>query len=160
MGRSYRLYNPEFYERVMAKRLAGAVQERIDRDRRWRREKHQDERASTEGGTTDPRQANARDTAKQRAKAIDCGPLAREIIAEVAHRHRITFADVIGSSRKKDIVRARTEAIRKVADAKPDWSMGHIGRIFGGRDHTTILWALKKTGKPGEHWRRKSKGQA
>lgn len=73
---------------------------------------------------------------------------ARDIIAEVARRHGVKYGEILGPRGPRSITAVRTEAIREVADARPDLSMVAIGRIFG-RDHTTILHALRKTKKEG-----------
>ncbi len=70
----------------------------------------------------------------------------QEIIADMAHQHRLTYADVVSKSRRRDIVKARTEAIWALKDWKPELSLLQIGRIIGGRDHTTVLHALRKRG--------------
>ena len=74
---------------------------------------------------------------------------ARVIAMTVAARHGMTFELVAGASRNKRIVAVRDEAIRAVADARPDMSLPAIGRVFN-RDHTTILHSLRKTRAEGQ----------
>lgn len=70
---------------------------------------------------------------------------ARQLTRECAERHGFTYNDVIGGGRKKELVRARHEAMAAVYQAlSPAWSLPKIGMFFGGRDHTTVLHALKK----------------
>lgn len=69
----------------------------------------------------------------------------RDILAEFCFDHDITFAELSGRRRDRHLVALRDEAIRIVADARPDLSLPQLGRIFGGRDHTTILHSLRKT---------------
>ena len=76
----------------------------------------------------------------------------RDIIKGMAEAHGYTYAEIIGPRREKVLVKVRHACIRAVADQRPDYSLSMIGRLFQ-RDHTSILWALKKTARPGEHWR-------
>lgn len=69
--------------------------------------------------------------------------LAHVITRRVAAAHEVTFADIVGPCRRRRIVDARFCAIDRVARAT-GWSKARLGRFFGGRDHTTILWALRK----------------
>lgn len=68
------------------------------------------------------------------------------ILERVAARHDITVTRLISHDRRREVVLARDQAIYEVADAFPWMSLPHLGRIFGGRDHTTILHALRKSG--------------
>lgn len=70
---------------------------------------------------------------------------AREIISRVGALHGYTLAEITGPRLEKSLVQARFDAIKAVADARPDLSLPQIGRIFN-RDHTSILHALKKRG--------------
>jgi Bacterial dnaA protein helix-turn-helix len=67
-----------------------------------------------------------------------------QIIRDIAKKHGITYADIIGPNRKRKFVMARHEAIHAVKQACPTISLPKLGRMFGGRDHTTILHALQK----------------
>lgn len=69
----------------------------------------------------------------------------RALITRIAEDHGLTYADMIGKSRKRHIVAARYEAIWAVKDARPCMSLPKIGRLFG-KDHKTILHALNKRG--------------
>jgi chromosomal replication initiator protein len=46
--------------------------------------------------------------------------------------------------RMKKFVDARQEAMARIYRERPDISMVMIGKLLGGRDHTTVLSALKK----------------
>ncbi len=70
---------------------------------------------------------------------------ARQIIQQVAAAHGFTTEDVVGGGLKKKLVQARFDAIKAVADGRPDLSLPQIGHIFN-RDHTSIIHALKKRG--------------
>lgn len=61
--------------------------------------------------------------------------------------HAVDYAEIIGKSQKrKFIVPARDTLILEVKLAYPHLSLPQIGRIFGGRDHTTIIHSLRKLG--------------
>ena len=82
---------------------------------------------------------------------LDPEKLAREpkrIIARVALAFGVTAAEVLGRSRTRVIVRVRWAAIAEVRAAHPNYSLPHLGRLFG-QDHTTILNALRKMKKHG-----------
>ena len=71
----------------------------------------------------------------------------RALIAEIAERHEVSLADVLGPSRFQHVVRARFAAIRAVRQRYPEMSLPQLGRLFN-RDHTTILHALRKEPRP------------
>jgi chromosomal replication initiator protein len=75
-------------------------------------------------------------------------PKAREIIAEVAERYGLTFEDMIGPRRIKEISLARQEAIwtcRQVrrADGSHRFTLPFLGHLLN-RDHTTVLWGERQ----------------
>jgi len=89
-------------------------------------------------------------------------PLSSELIAEVIPRHRrsqqtsaeeiqervaeafgISRAELIGSSRAATPLRARQIAIFLTRDLT-DLSLPQIGRLYGGRDHTTVINSLRR----------------
>jgi hypothetical protein len=73
------------------------------------------------------------------------------LVAAIAKRHGVTYNDIMGPSRKARIVAARFEAIVTVAQLRHMWSLPRIGLFFGGRDHTTILHAIRtQAAKTGE----------
>ncbi|RWF44279.1 MAG: hypothetical protein EOS65_02570 [Mesorhizobium sp.] len=69
---------------------------------------------------------------------------AQKIIADIAHKHGTSYSAVISRSRSRFLVKVRTEAIWALKDWNPTLSLPQIGRLVGGRDHTTILHALRK----------------
>lgn len=73
------------------------------------------------------------------------GVSARDIAAGVGAKHGYTLAEITGKQQNKEIVAARFEAIKAVADARPDLSSTQIGKVFN-RDHTSIIHALAKRG--------------
>lgn len=71
-----------------------------------------------------------------------------QIIAEVAERHDMAPAEIVGPMRWKRHCRARYEAMwlarQEVGrDGKQLYSMAEIGRVFG-RDHTTVMNSLRR----------------
>lgn len=70
---------------------------------------------------------------------------AREILAAVACCHGLAVSDLTGPSRRPHVVAARQEAMRRLrAEAWRRFSMPEIGRMLGGRDHTTVLHGLRR----------------
>ena len=71
-----------------------------------------------------------------------------QIIREIsaATGSDVTVADVMGRSRYQYIVDVRHLAMVEVAKRFPWMSYPQMGRLFGGRDHSTIMHALRKFG--------------
>lgn len=65
------------------------------------------------------------------------------IIAEVAAAYGCTAADLLGTSLKRKLTVARHAAYYEVKTQRPWLSLPQVGRIFG-RDHTTILYGIRK----------------
>lgn len=68
----------------------------------------------------------------------------RTIIEMVAKATGIRYEEIVGATRKKVVALARHEAMYEVRMRRPDLSLPKIGRLFGGRDHTTVLYAVRK----------------
>jgi chromosomal replication initiator protein len=66
------------------------------------------------------------------------------IAGAVAHYFRMKLSDLRSSSRKQKLVRARSLSML-LARRLTSKSMHQIGGYFGGRDHTTVLHAIRKT---------------
>jgi chromosomal replication initiator protein len=66
-----------------------------------------------------------------------------EIQQRVAENFGISRAELIGSSRAATPLRARQVAIFLTRDLT-DLSLPQIGRLYGGRDHTTVLNSLRR----------------
>ena len=66
-----------------------------------------------------------------------------EIQQRVADRFRVSRAELVGSSRAATPLRARQVAIFLTRDLT-DLSLPQIGRLYGGRDHTTVLNSLRR----------------
>lgn len=75
-------------------------------------------------------------------------PDAHTIIMEVLSDFPgVTIDEIKGPRREKRIVRPRQIAIYEVCRQRPDMSYPQIGRLFGNRDHTTCLHAVRKISK-------------
>lgn len=66
-----------------------------------------------------------------------------DIITQVAKYFRLTFDDLVGRSRTKNIANARQIAMY-LAREMTSMSLFDIGQVFGGRDHTTVLHACTR----------------
>lgn len=80
----------------------------------------------------------------RRSKRAEVRIPVEDIIATAAEKHGVTVHDIKGQSRRKWIVAARFEAIAQAYQLRPDLSLARIGEAFGGRDHTTLISALRK----------------
>jgi len=63
-----------------------------------------------------------------------------DLAAFVAKRHGISVKDLLGRARHPHLHAARVELYRALR--AQDWSFPSIGKFVGGRDHTSILYAL------------------
>ena len=66
----------------------------------------------------------------------------KQIIQEAAQKHGITVSELIGESRCKHYVIARQEAAYRIRK-ECGYGLPRIGKLLGGRDHTTILHACR-----------------
>lgn len=94
-----------------------------------------------------PARERARVAALRNEKAVRPGPIARGIIEAVAGYFELYPEDITGGDRSGELVSARFVAIRLLSDlldhaGNPRFSKAQIGRIMGGRDHSTILHAV------------------
>ncbi|AMS41229.1 helix-turn-helix domain-containing protein [Aminobacter aminovorans] len=71
---------------------------------------------------------------------------ARELIERVAAWHSVSVADIKSQARSRYLIEARFDAIAAVKLAYPAMGLQQLGRLFGNRDHSTILNALKRRG--------------
>ena len=74
---------------------------------------------------------------RERAKVID------EIQNKVSNYYNINVDDLISSRRLRSFARPRQVAMY-LAKKLTSRSLPEIGRKFGGRDHTTVIHAVKK----------------
>ncbi|KQQ39081.1 hypothetical protein ASF58_23355 [Methylobacterium sp. Leaf125] len=97
--------------------------------------------AVTEGPTIeDVREALRPDVPNPRAMVFR----PREIMRAVAEHHRVTVAELKSERRTARIVTPRQLAMLAVWIECPVQTLPSIGRLFGGRDHTTVLHAIRK----------------
>ncbi|OEO28471.1 hypothetical protein VW23_004670 [Devosia insulae DS-56] len=73
---------------------------------------------------------------------------AREIIDEVVTKHRISRVELSGSSRRAPVTAARREASWRIRHEVlvngRQISLPEIARHLGGRDHTTVLYNIRR----------------
>lgn len=63
---------------------------------------------------------------------------ARDIIVLTTLRHDLTMSDMVGRSQRQEVARARWVAMYLIREVC-QYSNGRIGRLFGDRDHSTVL---------------------
>jgi chromosomal replication initiation ATPase DnaA len=76
----------------------------------------------------------------------------RRIAKEVAKNHGFTVAELFSRRRERALVKARHLAMYRIRK-ETELSLPRIGRMFGGRDHTTVLSACRA------HQARKARGE-
>lgn len=69
-----------------------------------------------------------------------------DIITTVADYHKLAVDDLVGASRLQSIAQARQIAMYLCRELT-SLSLPKIGQLFGGRDHTTVMYANKKIGE-------------
>jgi hypothetical protein len=67
-----------------------------------------------------------------------------QIVDAVALECGVSRSHILGTYRRARIVRARHLAMYLVGETSPELSLPVLGRLFGGRDHTTVLHAIRK----------------
>jgi chromosomal replication initiator protein len=70
-------------------------------------------------------------------------PKWRRIAIEVCHKHGVSMVDVLSSRRDRSSVAARHEAFYRCKE-ETTMSLPSIGRMFGGRDHSTVIHGIAK----------------
>lgn len=73
-----------------------------------------------------------------------------KIVSEVARTYNVSAADIRGPKRNSNISSARRTAIYVLREIT-GMSMEDIGKEFGGRDHSTIVYAIKVMDKDIQH---------
>ncbi len=71
------------------------------------------------------------------------------IMNEAATAYEVSVADLIGPCRRRPIAYARFVAMTQIRELRNEagervYSLPRIGAIFGGRDHTTVINALRQ----------------
>jgi chromosomal replication initiator protein len=64
-----------------------------------------------------------------------------DIISLISSHFGVSESDITGARRLKEVVLPRQVAMY-LAKEQFDYSLEHIGKVFGGRNHTTVLHAL------------------
>ncbi|MBO4313235.1 MAG: chromosomal replication initiator DnaA [Desulfovibrio sp.] len=72
-------------------------------------------------------------------RPVDC----RDIMNRVAQRMNVTASDILGTRRRTDFVLARQLAMY-VCRRKLGLSYPELGRAFGGKDHSTVIYSIRK----------------
>lgn len=72
-------------------------------------------------------------------------PSAAVILEVIARKHGLTVEDIKGGRKTDPIIACRHDAIVDMHERRPDFSSPEIGRHIG-RDHSTVLHALKRRG--------------
>ncbi|MBQ7456236.1 MAG: hypothetical protein IJS54_01290 [Desulfovibrio sp.] len=67
----------------------------------------------------------------------------REIMEVVAQKMHVTIAEILGKQRKTHLVLARQIAMY-LCRAKLGLSYPELGKVFGDKDHSTVIYAIKK----------------
>lgn len=70
-------------------------------------------------------------------------PTPKEILKATADEYGLSVSEIIGESRMEKLVAARHTAIGRIKKTS-GWSLARIGRLMGNRDHTTILFSVRK----------------
>lgn len=68
----------------------------------------------------------------------------RRVIAAVSAAHKVSVATLLSRSRYSAHVIARFHAVHILSTMRPDLTLPGLGRIMGGRDHTSIMNARKR----------------
>ncbi len=66
-----------------------------------------------------------------------------EVQKKVAERHNLKVSDMYSSKRARNIARPRQIAMY-LSKSLTSHSLAEIGKKFGGKDHTTVMHAIKK----------------
>jgi len=67
----------------------------------------------------------------------------RRIVLEVCEKHGLRLNDVISERRAVPLVKARQEAMYRLHQ-ETTMSLPAIGRRLGNRDHTTVLYGIRR----------------
>jgi chromosomal replication initiation ATPase DnaA len=67
----------------------------------------------------------------------------QRIIRDVCVKHGVSYPEIIGPRRGRPIIAARHEAMYRLSK-ETTLSLPAIGRRMGGKDHTTVIHAIRK----------------
>ncbi len=76
-------------------------------------------------------------------KAPKRKPTFQEIMEAVSRYYSVSIQDMVGASRVREVLHPRQVAML-LGKKHLDMSYVRLGEVFGGRDHTTVMNALKK----------------
>lgn len=68
----------------------------------------------------------------------------QNLIAPFLRHYGLTFEDVCSESRKAPLPDCRFLCMAAVKHVYPDLSLKYIGEMFGRRDHSTVIHAIRK----------------
>jgi hypothetical protein len=75
-------------------------------------------------------------------RGLKCPVEVKEKILPILEKHRINWRAAAGRSQQWKYTRCRFEIYAKLN--AHGWSLSQIGRLCGGRDHTTVLNGIKR----------------
>ena len=70
-------------------------------------------------------------------------PIPKRIIAECLLKHQIKYIHVASVRRWPELVTCRQEICYRLRE-ETSYSLPQIGKLLGGRDHTTVLFAIRR----------------
>lgn len=76
-------------------------------------------------------------------RGCSCPDKPRRIIAEVLLKHRAFWRDMTAGRRDRETVLCRHEICYRLRQ-ETEYSMPRIGRLLGGRDHTTVIHGCRQ----------------
>ena len=82
-------------------------------------------------------------SAKPWMKGCVVPPIPKRIIAECLIKHQIKYIHVASECRNVELVTCRQEICYRLKE-ETSYSLPQIGRLLGGRDHTTVLFAIRR----------------
>jgi len=65
------------------------------------------------------------------------------IICEVANKYGLTHNELVSNRRSRQVAWPRQEAMWRCAK-ETTFSLPDIGRALGGRDHTTVIYGIRR----------------
>jgi chromosomal replication initiator protein len=66
-----------------------------------------------------------------------------QLVETAARTFEVPRTALLGRSRRRHIVYARQALAWALRHTHPELSLSAIGDLLGGRDHTTIIWAIE-----------------
>lgn len=71
------------------------------------------------------------------------GPTVKDILWAVCEASGLSMSDLLGPWRPRKFARARQMGYALMRSLRPDLSFPAIGRVFGGKDHGTVMSGIK-----------------